>query len=259
MNDPAVDLELCRNRWRRYRAELNLVDTASEDFATSGLADRVDHPAIRLLILPLDPERGFIDFDEDFWSWWIQEWADPSTGRSLSGLNESAPTSNAAVRFARGSAKWGEYLALYRGVALEMELGEHSVVRGRERTYVRLVSLISRIWLAMSIYTNTIERYQLSGPFELTIAFRDVEGSILANFGHGWPELGQGLWDPPTLRTKSLLLRREIEQWPNENQLRDIVFSIGGWIEDTWGSKQRRFLVRTGELAGKFDASAIRR
>ena len=113
--------------------------------------------------------------------------------------------------------------------------------------------------LSYPIYADTINRYQLSGPFELTIAFRDVEGSILANVGQGWAEPNTGHYDPIVLRTKSLLLRREIELWPDESQLRDTVFSIGGWIEDTWGSKQRRFLARIGEQTGKFDASAIRR
>ncbi len=70
-------VELQRERWRRARRTLRLIDPEAEDFLTRSLVPLKDGSTVRLLILPGDPEASTIAFDRELWSWWLEERPDP--------------------------------------------------------------------------------------------------------------------------------------------------------------------------------------
>lgn len=81
MITPLDELDVQRARWRRAREKLRLTDPEADDFATDGLARRLDNPRIRLLILPADPEALVVEFDDEFWEWWHRLPPHPATGQ----------------------------------------------------------------------------------------------------------------------------------------------------------------------------------
>ncbi|MBI4494726.1 MAG: hypothetical protein HY690_18275 [Chloroflexi bacterium] len=245
-----------RERWRRARESLRLVDPEAEDFATGGLAARfVTDPGVRLLILPADPEAWLLEFDEGFWQWWLQEWPDPVTGRPTGWGRDGRPTSRAALRLRSQASndRWKSYLALYRHGGLELELGREGMVPAPGGGYVRLINIVGRAWGAMDLYRDVIRRFDIAGPWEVSLALCKADRAHLEHFGEGWPEPEKFWNEVPGCREPGLLFRQELSAWPDADGVRVLAFKIGGWLEDAWEQTARRFLVRDGPLAGQFD------
>jgi len=79
---------------------------------------------------------------------------------------------------------------------------------------------------------------------------------VLANLGEGWREPGDfGGWTPPRCAEPSVLLRREVDEWPSAQDVAALAFEFGDWIEDGWGMRQRRYLAERGDRQGQFDIS----
>jgi hypothetical protein len=81
-NDEVTELQ--RTRWHRAREALRLSDPEAEDFATRGLARLVVEASTRLLVLPADPEANRLEFDDEFWTWWLEDRPDPLSARRAS-------------------------------------------------------------------------------------------------------------------------------------------------------------------------------
>jgi hypothetical protein len=238
-------LDRQRRRWRRARTPLRLVDPDADGFSTGGLAARVHEPTVRLLLLPADPDAWLVDFDSEFWAWWRQDRDDPTTGQPASWGYDNLPTEFAALRTAIvENGRFAKYLALHRNGALEFELGENGAYvypRVNLRVF-RLITIVGRVQGVLRLWTEIRSRLQLDGPCELSLALRDTQAAALGNVAEGWQEPGP---DMPGRRcpAKHLLCRRELWDWPDEARQLDLVFSIGGWIEDSWGYQERRFLA----------------
>ncbi len=249
-----------RVRWERVRAGLHLTDPRSEDFGTGGLARRVDEPSVRLLLLPPDPEGTLLDFTSDFWAWWRERRADPATGSVEWWAREHEPTAGAAVCYTRGGntqdgKPWGSYLALHRTGGLEMELGsDGATTGGDEQRYFRLTYAVGQVWYGLALFQEVIARVGLQGPWEMTVALQKTKGALLSHFAAGWAEPRGGAGDSRrNCLEPNLLFRYELPDWPDAEGLRDLAFRVGGWIEDAWGNKERRFLAQGGPFSGNFD------
>jgi hypothetical protein len=227
-------VEVQRSRWRRVRAGFRMDDPESEDFSTSGLALRVAEPSVRLLILPPDPESLFLDFTPEMWAWWLAERANPASGRTGRWSRSERPTSCAMVSHGGLGRQWQSYLALHRNGGLEIELGRDGAVTAPDgKRYFRLTYIVGQVWAMLALHHELSERIGQSGPWEVTAAVRNTEGAFLCNFAKGWVEPGQGfISDVQTCSEPSLLLRRELREWPDADATRDIAFSFGGWLED---------------------------
>ena len=253
------NIEVQRSRWQRMRTSLGLNDPKSETFSTGGLAASIAEPSVRLLILPSDPEGRFIEFNEDFWTWWLTNHIDPANGRPDRWPQEF-PTANAAVRHTGTAREMTGYLALHRGGGLELELGQGGAITAPEgRRYFRLSYMVGQIWSVFALYLEVIDRFSLLGPWEISCALRNTSGAVLSNFAEGWAEPGQGFFSENHLVAEpNLLGRRELHEWPGVDGVRDLAFSFGGWIEDAWEYRQRRFLAQRGSLMGQFDTTVYR-
>lgn len=198
-----------------------------------------------------------IDFDDDFWEWWMKERPGPVNGQPTRWGSQRKPTIDAAARCRdlMGGKCWS-YIALHRHGGLEVELGKDGASNG----YVRLILIVGRIWAALQLYRAVLERFVIAGPWEVSLALRKTEGSYLANFGQGWAEPNAALpYEVEPCVERNVLIRQEVIEWPERTEgTRALAFTLGGRLEDAWGSPLRRFLAHRGELAGQFDHSRYR-
>lgn len=263
------DQDIQRERWATFRKALGLVDSESEDFGHGGLAARAQDPGVRLLILPSDPNSNFVKFDSAFWEWWGEERENPFAGAYRTSWGpETTPTIGAAVTFSRrGDSKWERwnyFLALHRNGALEAALGDlgaHSwIEHDEEQRAFWLIETVGRAWVMFSLYAEVIERFQPSGPWEVSIALVNTGNAQLGNVATGWRDIqewrGRGA---PRCPERNILIRQEIETWPDKSGQQELAFFFGEQIENSWGSTDRRFLIGPNrEGAGTFDVSRYR-
>ncbi|OGX35657.1 MAG: hypothetical protein A3C36_00365 [Omnitrophica WOR_2 bacterium RIFCSPHIGHO2_02_FULL_52_10] len=260
MIDP-LTREAYRARWHRARERLILLNIQQEAFATGGVGQYVPQLAVRLVILPGDPDSKRIEFNDEFWSWLESEHENPLHGRVNIWGHTVIPTTSVAVvcqQVSDGPWKWGSYLALYRHGGLDMGLGHGGGKSMGQKRLFRLVHIVGRLWSALHFYGHAVSHFHIDGPWECSVALLQTQGGSLANFGAGWAQYGEPYANPTPCPEPNLWLRREFDEWPQPDDIRDLAFNIGGWIEDSWGMRCRRFLARNGPLAGQFDTSCYR-
>ena len=258
----APTIDYYRRRWERARAPLRLLDTGDELFSQGGLASRVRDLALRVLVLPADPEGSPVELDADCRDWWLADREDPFGTTHTPFGSDRRSTSSAVVQFDddydRDSHRpWRRFMALHHSAALEAGFG-HDVAFERDgQRYFFLIGIVGRVWAVLARYSEVVERSGCAGPFEVAVALRQTSHALLADFGEGWRDplrdsfgFGYRCLEP------SVLLRQECETWPQSPEAtRELAFSLGARIEDAWGTKERRYLARTGERSGEFDTS----
>jgi hypothetical protein len=145
------------------------------------------------------------------------------------------------------------YLALYRSGALEVGLGHEVRSEGPSFAVFRLTLMVGRMWAGLAANTSVIDRYGIAGPWEVSLEVSNTLGSRLGNFGEGWAEPLDAFREMLPCPTARVFLRLECSEWPSDAAgVQELAFRMGGRIEDAWGVKERRFLARTGKLAGQF-------
>jgi hypothetical protein len=259
-----------RRRWRKARAPLRLTDVTGEDFSTGGLVRFSAGTRTRFLILPADPQKlAVADFDAAFWQWWVQNRPNPFEGANPTswGLQDT-PTHGAAVRFDQVNGKWDWdlYLALHRNGALEFGLGRRGSrpLRNREGERSRhgffLSTIVGRIWVATVLYAEVIARFGIEGPWEASLALRETQNSLLGDTAPGWQdfESWNGMDEPPLCQEPNVLISREVESWPEEDDAKGFAFWFGAALDDAWGVQQRRFVSRIEPNVGEYDPSRYR-
>jgi hypothetical protein len=253
--------EIHRSRWRREREKLVFTDVGQANFANGVLGQYVPNLTVRLVVLPADPERELIEFDKEFWSWWKTNHENPLDGQPYD-WGRLIPTTNAAVRFRSRSDDpwhWDSYFALYRHGGLDMGLGRDGggATRDGQRVF-RLIRIVGLLWIAFNLYGLCVERFKINGPWECSVGLLQTLGGALSNFATGWLQHPDPEANPYPCPEPNLWRRLELNEWPTQDAAKDLAFSFGGWIENSWGMQVRRFLERSGPLEGKFDASCYR-
>jgi hypothetical protein len=208
-----------------------------------------------MLILPADPELISVEFDDDFWTWWTVPQPNPAGSQGLRWGVRQRPSAYGAAVHDNFDGDCQRYLAVLRGAGLDMGLGGDVVFPSQtEQHGIHLLKLVGRIWSAIAAYGQVIERLSPTGPWQLGLAFIQVKQAYLGGFARGWEDR---LWTIPTEELSSegsLLLIREIQKWPaSDDDSERLAMSLGGWAEDAFGSRLRRFLVGRGAEAGQFD------
>ncbi|MCH8816057.1 MAG: hypothetical protein IH957_13395 [Chloroflexi bacterium] len=263
MNDLEA-VELRRKRWRRARKGLDVLDPREESFGGGGVPSVAGKMSTRLIILPEDPEAHVIDFDDQFGTWWKEEPIDPHTGQPSNFGRDEWMTSQASYRYMRrGEHEWKRYLAISHAGGVEMGLGSHEAVyrlnrnTGVEVNVFRLLTIVGRVATVLEYFRAVIERYELSGPWEVTLALVGTENSLLGDFASGYSRPEDQFEDE--LRRcgeRHLLIRREFEVWPgDQGEARAVAYRIADQVEGAWGYALRRYLITQGDNIGEFDAA----
>lgn len=182
------DTELLRARWRRYRDGLRLGTTHDDGFATGGLARHIAEVSVRFLVLPADPEAALLRFDDEFWAWWRPEREPPFPGR-VSWGHAVHPTGHAAVRHDEAwddRWAWDTYCALHRSGAFEFALGQAATNDLRGTIVFRLIEIVGRVWAAVNLYGEALDRTEVEGPWQSVLALSGTGGA------HRQPGAGVG-------------------------------------------------------------------
>ena len=249
------ELDRARERWARMRQQMGQSTDAGA--RSLGLARRLEDLSARLVILPGDPFATDLSFDDEFWGWWTNTGPAPFGGHVQ--WTNTEPTADAAVKYTRRSEKWTTYLAVHRNGGVEIGC-DPSWSRGEGTRFFRLVHTVGLVWIGASMQAESVGRFGLTGPWELTLVLHGTEDAYLAGFGVGWAEPGQGMgWGFRPQQDPHVVIRRELDTFPKtENDIRDLAFDVGARIEDAWGMRERRFLDRAGDMEGKFNAGQWR-
>jgi hypothetical protein len=253
--------EIHRSRWRRERERLGLIDICQQGFANGGLGQYVSNLTVRVVILGADPDYELIDFDSEFWSWWKTDRKTPF-GTSPEDWGRVIPTTSAAVRYRTlldKSWNWDSYVAVCRHGGLEVGLGHDGAAPVAEKKLIfRLICNVGRLWSALDRYGEIVQRFKIKGPRECSVALVGMADGVLGNFATGWLQYPDPEANRHSCPEPNLLRHWELDEWPTQDALRDIAFSAGSWIENSWGMQLRRFIARSGPFEGQFDASHYR-
>jgi hypothetical protein len=140
----------------------------------------------------------------------------------------------------RDDGPWEKYLAVHRHGGVEAGLGRAAYDLRDIRVFA-LSSIVGMVCVAAAVQQEAIEKWDLRGPFEATLALRETRGTTLGHFANGWAEPGQGLFDFPHCLENHVLLRAEIEQSIDPERFATI---MGDRIELAFGTTNRRHLPR---------------
>lgn len=237
--EPA-ETDLYRRRWRRVRQGLKLCDVEDAAFARGDLGARITGLRMRLVVLPSDPEANHLRFDKEFWDWWRQHC--PAQDRGAPFGQEVRPTAWAATWYSvTNDTDWTAYLALRRSGTLDVGVGPGCASMWTDFLAFRLVPMVGRCWIALEAYREMVEHLNLVGPFELSLALCDTKGAYLGHFASGWRDLGD-----PIVRALAAAEAAYLGTWEVHSlaadDVRNWVVTLGSWLEDCWGSTDRRFL-----------------
>ena len=254
-----AERELVRARWRRALEPLGLQRTGVEGFAATGLADRLETPSVRLMLLPSDPEEEVLEFDDAFTTWFESK-RTIDLGDFVVSLPGTLRRTGHALALVNlfGDEVWGKYLAVYRSGALEYGLGEDGGWRTQGQTagsrrVVALSAVVARTWAFLYVAGALAERLAMSGPFLLTVAVPNTAGALLGALGEGWAQPGTFRNSTGGCPDAELLWHMELTALPGPDESQALAYAIGDRLESAWGSAQRRYLARAGQFSGRID------
>lgn len=80
-----------------------------------------------------------------------------------------------------------------------------------------LTTIVGRVWVALALFAEVLERLAIQGPWELTLAMRDTNRAVLGNVAAGWeePERAFPRDELPRCPDPNLLIVREVYEWPD--------------------------------------------
>lgn len=241
MTRSILEVEAQRAQWERRRHHEGLAGSTGDRFALGGLGAHAGAEA-RLLILPADPDGQSIHLDSDTLAWVRQERDVPNQGEPFPRGHRARAVTDAVVLYDqyRDDGPWERYLAVHCHGGVEAGLGR-AAYDLRDIRVFGLAPIVGMAWVAAAVQQKAIEKWNLRGPFEATLALRETRGTTLGHFANGWAEPGQGLFDFPYCLDDHVLLRVEIEQSIDPEQFATI---MGDRIELAFGTTNRRHLPR---------------
>jgi hypothetical protein len=228
-------------------------DPGEPDFALGTLGARVRGLRCRMLVLPGDPNETSDRFDDAFWKSWQTQTPRSQKGTTPFGNDFRASAWGAVWYQTSGDELWDSFLSLSQSGVLDVGIGRPAVTARSDLTAFRLLAIVGRLWTALSYYQLMIEQRRITGPFEISLGMRDTQDTVIAHLAAGWMDMDDLRWGPVVSKDSSYLGRWEREEISNAEHTRDLVFEVGDWIDQCWGSWQRRFVNATSDGTGAFD------
>lgn len=251
MKGPILEVEAQRARWVTYRQHEAMVEAAGDAFAQGGLGGLVEDLNVRLLFLPTDPLSDSVSLDGETLGWLKDQRESPYGGGPVTWGHRTRSSSSALVVYDRyrDDRGWDRYLALLRHGGIEFGSGNSTYQLGDTRVFA-LRQIVGLTWSALAIQAEAIDRWTIHSPFELTVALRKTKSATLGSFAEGWREPGQGLHDMVTCIEEHVLLRWELTERFEVDQ---VALELGDRLEQVFGTTHRRHLAHRGEYQDQFD------
>lgn len=105
------------------------------------------------------------------------------------------------------------------------------------------------MWIALDLQIDAAKRRPIDGPWEITLALIDTEGTVLSDFGEGWAQFNEFRYQQRSCREAHVLHRWEVDCIDPQS----IALDAGARLENSFGSTHQRHLAQRGEYEGKFD------
>lgn len=247
----AVDIDCQRRRWQDARRSDGLDLQEADRFAKGGLGAHVEALDLRVRFLAADRLATPVRLDGDAEEWLSAPRPSPYGGREPELGRSKRATSSALVRYDRhrDDQRWTRYLGLHRDGCLDFGEGA-SVTEVRGTRFVWLRPLVGLIWHLATMQVEAVGRWDIDGPFEVTVALGGVEGVQLGGFAEGWRDVPDMFFrDGAACLEPNVLLRVECGTVDPEA----LAVGFGEQLENTFGSTHRRWLANRGDFDGRFD------
>lgn len=260
------DTELMRARWRRHLDVLALDKGTRSDFASAGLAGRVDRLVSRLILLPSDPDCERWEFDDAFWKQ-LEGHRSVNVGEGEIRLGDEVVATahaGAIIRTHGYGMPWQRYAAVHRNGAIEVGLGDR---RYRHQTrddadepvYVDLGEIVAFTW-ALGEVARMLGISETAGSCLLVVALPNTHGALLAGLGEGYHSPARDHYEPLKCNEKNLLWNVELGAAPaNTSESQALAFRVGSRIENAWGLRQQIYLDHSGRYEGQFNSRHFNR
>lgn len=205
-----------------------------EDFASGGLASRLEIPTVQLVLLPADPEQSVVGLDDDLVAW-LQERRDVTLRDFRLRLGNNVGVSAHAAVLTDGYPgvdDWPSYVAIHRSGAVEAGLGvygggENIRQDGKRVRYFALISTVVHSWAVLDLASKLQARMELNGPWLLTVGMQATRGAFLADFADGWRRFGPPYNNDQACAEENLLWHVEFECLPVAQEQQELAFGIG--------------------------------
>lgn len=242
------DIDKLRRRWAAERDLIHLSQQYGADFGLGGLGSLCSDLDVRVVTLPSDPHAQPVDLDETILGW-LQTQRDHEY-RDVTDFGQARVTSSAAIihdRIEEGKYNWFYGINRHGGIDAGHSLMSRVIQEGR---FFFLRQIISFAWLCLDLQKEASQRWEIPGPFEMTLGLRETKGGFLSGFAEGWdPPFSVYRHSKPCLE-ENVLLRWEFD---NDFESRQLAMDVGLRIENAFGSVEPRYLARHGDFAGEFD------
>jgi hypothetical protein len=251
-NEEVGTIDARRARWRGFRRPFQLVDSTDVDFALGGLAAFAEPPVVRILILPADPLDSRVTLDSTTAEWFHQERPRPYDGRAMDWGHERRAASQALVVGSRfgNDEHWREYVALHRHGGLEAATVDAAwTINDRGTRVFSLARITGLAWTLLDLQHAAAARWNINGPWEVTVSLRNCGGAYLGGFAEGWLFPGDFRYSQPPCLERHALHRWEVDGLRPE----DLAMEVADRVENTFGTTHRRHIANRGEYEGRFD------
>lgn len=258
-----TETELIRARWRRHLRAAALDATDRNDFAHRGLAAQVEHLALRLLLLPLDPDHERHGTSET--AAFLQKHHSVDIGNgSIHFGSKVIPTAHsvALVHQNGDDVPWNRFVSIHRAGAIELALGdrhrENVDQHGNRTKIVRLVTAASFTWATLELARELNEESQHERHL-LAVALPDTNDAHLTNLGAGYVDKVRFFNETHGCLDEHLLWHIELDRLPaNEHESGDIARKVGERIVNAWGWAQTLHLDSDGPHTAQLDVHRSR-
>lgn len=215
---------------------------------------RLDEPRLLVTILPSDPLRPAVEFDDfEFADLVLPQSFKGQTANGVSMLAFVASTSDSLVRYARGNtvgSDWRAFVCIRGDGGVDVGIG--SVARfefGNETPLsgvgaFRLFMLVHAVRVAISTQARLCAKLGSDdlSPFEMVVAIPDAKGAVLTAFAEGWgrPEHD---FEVPSCLDNDPMVRTEVGTWPiDPRDQEQLLFRVASRICASFDVREPRFL-----------------
>ncbi len=246
-----------REYWQRERDRRGLAP-GRPDFGRSGLMARLGEPRLLVTVLPSDPLRPAVEFDDfEFADLVLPQSFKGQTANGVSMLAYVASTSDSLVRYAKPgdqSASWRAFVALRCDGGVEVGMGSGARFEFGNDTPLsgvgayRLFVLVHAVRVAIATQARLCTKLGSDdlSPFEIVVVVPGAKDTVLTAFAEGWgrPEHD---FEVPSCLEEDLMVRMEVETWPiDPGEQEQLLFRVASRICASFNIHEPRFLPRVG-------------
>jgi len=246
-----------REYWQGERDRRGLVP-GRPDFGRSGLMTRLGDPRLLVTILPSDPLRPAVEFDDfEFADVVLPQRFSGQTANGVSMLSYVASTSDSLIRFAKPgdqSARWWAFAALRSDGGVEVGMGSGARFDFGNDTPLpgvgayRLSVLVHAVRVAIATQARLCAKLGSDdlSPFEMIVAIPDAKGTVMTAFAEGWGR-PEHEFEVPSCLEEDPMVRTEVEAWPiDPGDQEQLLFRVASRVCASFDIHEPRFLPRVG-------------